>query len=225
MLAVEVRHPLTSGVHPDIAELISLPPLWSEQSKRLFVKEALVDKVRPAVMGGDHARLPAANGARLETVCVTFSHPSIVREQPAPDSDAWDPLSYIDHPGSVCVCLCVRTHAHTQTSVFCIRSGAAVLPLAVFIQPGRDFKALLGDYQVWKVRRENGVTRLPEMVEKAMSCFSCPPPPVWADASAALHFTPCIKAVSLPACVKRLPGLTRSTSDKLLPVLTPQSGG
>lgn len=34
-------------------------PLWSEQSKHLVIKEALVDKVRPAVMGGDHARLPS----------------------------------------------------------------------------------------------------------------------------------------------------------------------
>lgn len=99
-------------------------PLWSEQSKHLFVKEALVDKVRPAVTGGDHARLPAANGARLETVCVTFSHPSIVREQPAPDSDAWDPLSYIDHPGSVCVyvCVCVCAHTGTYTNIRVLHS-------------------------------------------------------------------------------------------------------
>lgn len=63
-------------------------------------------------MGGDHARLLGVNGSRLETVGLTFSHPSIVRQQAAPDSDAWDPLSSIDHPGSVFVCVCVCPHGH-----------------------------------------------------------------------------------------------------------------
>lgn len=44
------------------------------------------------------------NGAGHSKGCLTFPHSATDRQQPASDSDAWDLLSAIDHPGRV------RTH-------------------------------------------------------------------------------------------------------------------
>lgn len=55
---------------------------------------------------------------------MTFPHPATDRQQPATDSDAWDPLSHIDHPGRVC------THIGTHTNTF-LPSVHGIVPLSV----------------------------------------------------------------------------------------------
>lgn len=90
------------------------------------MKEKLINGHQAGLMVGIMLVCLTVNGPGHLRSCLTFPHPATDRQQPATDSDAWDPLSHIDHPGRVYT----HTQAHTQT----LLSGVHVI-LALLATP------------------------------------------------------------------------------------------
>lgn len=95
--------------------------------------------------------------------------------------------------------VCAHTQEHAQTSVFAVRGGAPVFSELVF---RRNCETLLGD-------------------QEAGGCGT----PSWAPAVFYVSMNCMFKSRVAPTGGETPPGFARSTSDKWLPVLTPQSAG
>lgn len=74
------------------------------------MKEKLVNGHEAGLMVGIMLVCVTVNDPGHLRSCLTFPNPATDRQQPATDSDAWDPLSHIDHPGRVDTHK--RTHKH-----------------------------------------------------------------------------------------------------------------
>lgn len=88
------------------------------------MKEKLINGLQAGLMVGIMLVCLTVNGPGHLRSCLTFPHPATDRQQPATDSDAWDPLSHIDHPGRVYT----HTHAQAHTQTF-LSSVNVIVPL------------------------------------------------------------------------------------------------
>lgn len=61
----------------------------------------LINGHRAGLMVGIMPLCLTVNGRDHWRSCLTSPHPATDRQQPTTDSDAWDPLSHIDHPWRV----------------------------------------------------------------------------------------------------------------------------
>ena len=80
------------------------------------MKEKLINGHQAGLMVGIMLAFLTVNGPYRLRSCLTSPSPVPDRQQPATDSDAWDPLSHIDHSGRVCT----WADAHKPIPVQCV---------------------------------------------------------------------------------------------------------
>lgn len=86
---------------PVLAHLPFLFLVMQGNINYLLIKENLINGDQASLMVGILLAYLTINGPCHLKSCLTFPSLVLNRQQPATDSDAWDTLSHIDHPGRV----------------------------------------------------------------------------------------------------------------------------
>lgn len=104
----------------------------------LLMKEKLINGHQAGLMVGIMLTCLTVNDPGYLRSCLTFPNPATNRQQPAADSDAWDPLSHIDHPG--------RVYTHRQNHTNTILPAVYVITLILAAPAFADIGLRLHSY-------------------------------------------------------------------------------
>lgn len=101
---------------PMLAHLLFLFLVMQGNINCLLMRENLINGDQASLMVGILLAYLTINGPCHLKSCLTFPSLVLNRQQPATDSDAWDTLSHIDHPGRVFS----QADAHKYVLVVCV---------------------------------------------------------------------------------------------------------